>query len=99
MDMRSEAARQAGKHEPRQTFYPLWGMEYQRPQSNARKFYRNGDRCAWCRYMVKPRGDGILAFGWTIGDTVVSLAAAALFVALAIQVGNALDACMAGLGW
>ena len=70
--------------------YPLMG-EFKRPQSNARRYYRNGDACLWCRYIIGPREDGILSYGWTVGDTVVSLVSAGLFMALASQVGNALD--------
>lgn len=96
-----KTARQAAKHEPRHTLQ-LWGMEYQRPQSNARQLYRNGDVCAWCRYIVKPR-DGLLWYGWTLGDTVVLLGVAAIMAPLALLAidvwGAAFDRCADRLGW
>lgn len=74
-----KAARQAAKQEPRHV-YPLMGV-YRRPTSNARSLYRNGDVCAWCRYIIKPR-DGLLWYGWTVGDTMVAIAVAAMMAAL-----------------
>lgn len=95
-----KAARQAAKHEPRHTFQ-LWGMEYQRPQSNARQLYRNGDVCAWCRYIVKPR-DGLLWYGWTLGDTVVLLGVVAIMAPLVLLwidfIGIGLDRCLTAMG-
>lgn len=95
-----KTARQAAKQSPRHV-YQLWG-EYKRPESNARSLYRNGDVCAWCRYIVKPR-DGLLWYGWTLGDTVVLLGVAAIMVPLALLAidvwGAAFDRCADRLGW
>lgn len=90
------AARQAAKQEPRHV-YPLWG-DWKRPESNARKFYRNGDVCAWCRYIVKPR-DGILWYGWTVGDTVTTFAVVAFLWLLAQAIGFGVDGYLDAMGW
>lgn len=81
---------------PRQGFYPLWG-EYKRPQSNALALYRNGDVCLWCRYIIAPR-DGLLWCGWTVGDTVTTLAVAAFMWLIGQAVGYGIDGYLAVMG-
>lgn len=92
-----KAARQAAKHEPRHDF-PVWGMESPHLVSTAREHYRNGDICAWCRYIIPPR-DGLLWYGWTIGDTVTTLAVVAFMGLLVHAFCVGFDANADLMGW
>lgn len=92
-----KAARQAAKQEPRHV-YPVWGMETPHLVSTARKHYRNGDCCMWCKYIVAPR-DGLLWYGWTVGDTIVTLVCVGLFLLIGEAVGMAFDGYLALAGY
>ncbi len=44
------------------------------------RYYRHGEVCITCRYIIRPREDGLLGFleyGLTVGDMLIALAVVA----------------------
>ena len=64
-------ARRAGKHAPRRSMYPQWGMDEARPVSTGR--YRGDTGDVQDLYLIRPRGCGLLSTGMTVADLAVSV--------------------------
>lgn len=66
--------RRAAKQAPRRS---SWDTQGAPRKWNPYRYYRHGEVCITCRYIIRPREDGLLGFleyGLTVGDMLIAAA-------------------------